>query len=302
MTTRQPTGDVPRTWYACRLGSWPWAAPGSTSRRHPSSRCRSTRCGGTPLVTNAAFAAFIAETGHVTVPEQPRDPADFPGAQPALLVPGSQVSTQTRASVPLTDWTQWWRWQDGAQWRRPDGPGSSWHDIPDHPGVHVGWEDAAAHAAWAGKALPTEAEWEHAARGGLVGADYAGGEELHPGQMIHVAGPLPVAQRRLTRSPPHLSRGVVPAERVRALRHGRQRVGVDPPLLTATHAESAEPPAGRAVLRGVVGAARDLPDGHQGWVAPVLAPLLPAVPTRRQAGPRGPRHHLPHRVPLRRPR
>ena len=103
------------------------------------------------LVTNAAFAAFIAETGHVTVPEQPRDPADFPGAQPALLVPGSQVSTQTRASVPLTDWTQWWRWQDGAQWRRPDGPGSSWHDIPDHPGVHVGWEDAAAHAAWAGR-------------------------------------------------------------------------------------------------------------------------------------------------------
>ena len=131
-------------------------------------------------VTNAQFAAFVAETGHVTVPELPLDPADFPGADPDLLVPGSQVFTETPGPVPLHDWTQWWRWQEGAQWRQPDGPGSDWRDRTDHPVVHVGWEDAVAYAAWAGQDLPTEAEWEHAARGGLVGADYAWGDELAP--------------------------------------------------------------------------------------------------------------------------
>ena len=131
-------------------------------------------------VTNAQFATFVEATGHVTVPELPLDPADFPGADPDLLVPGSQVFTETLGPVPLHDWTQWWRWQEGAQWRQPDGPGSDWRDRTDHPVVHVGWEDAVAYAAWAGQDLPTEAEWEHAARGGLGGADYAWGDELAP--------------------------------------------------------------------------------------------------------------------------
>ena len=131
-------------------------------------------------VTNAEFARFVEETGHVTVAEVAPDPADFPGADPALLVPGSQVFTQTDGPVPLDDWTRWWRWQPDASWRAPQGPGSSWREVPDHPVVHVGWADATAYARWAGRDLPTEAEWEYAARGGLQGKEYAWGEEPAP--------------------------------------------------------------------------------------------------------------------------
>jgi formylglycine-generating enzyme required for sulfatase activity len=149
-------------------------------------------------VTNAEFARFVEETGHQTVAEIAPDAADFPGADPALLVPGSQVFTQTPGPVHLGDWTQWWRWQPGAQWRAPQGPGSSWTDIPDHPVVHVGWEDATAYARWAGKDLATEAEWEHAARGGLEGRDYgwdaAYADQLSPGGVVLAdtwQGPFP---------------------------------------------------------------------------------------------------------------
>ena len=131
-------------------------------------------------VTNAEFAAFVEQTGHLTVAEIAPDAADFPGADPALLVPGSQVFTQTPGPVRLDDWTQWWRWQPEASWRAPQGPGSTWEDIPDHPVVHVGWSDATAYARWVGKDLPTETEWEYAARGGLRGRDYAWGDELTP--------------------------------------------------------------------------------------------------------------------------
>lgn len=146
------------------------------------------------LVTNAEFARFVAATGHVTVAEVSPSLADFPDADPALLVPGSQVFTQAPGPVQLTDWTQWWRWQEGAQWRHPQGRGSDWEALPDHPVVHVGWEDASAYAAWAGKDLPTEAEWEHAARGGLEAADYAWGSELSPGGAVLAntwQGPFP---------------------------------------------------------------------------------------------------------------
>ncbi|TCI97702.1 formylglycine-generating enzyme family protein [Aeromicrobium sp. IC_218] len=132
-------------------------------------------------VTNERFAEFVAATGHVTVAERELDPADFPGADPAMLVPGSQVFTQPPGPVPLTDWTRWWRWQPGAQWRHPEGPGSTWTDRPDHPVVHVGWEDALAYARWTGKDLATEAEWEHAAQGGRPPQDFAWGDELAPG-------------------------------------------------------------------------------------------------------------------------
>ena len=145
-------------------------------------------------VTNAEFARFVAETEHVTIAEIAPDPADFPGADPALLVPGSQVFTQTAGPVHLGDWTQWWRWQPDASWRAPQGPGSSWETIADHPVVHVGWEDASAYARWAGKDLATEFEWEHAARGGLVGRDFAWGDELSPGGAVLAdtwRGPFP---------------------------------------------------------------------------------------------------------------
>ena len=132
-------------------------------------------------VTNAEFARFVAETGHVTFAEVAPDPRDYPGMDPALAQPGSAVFEQPARVAGLRDIGQWWRWRIGANWRRPLGPGSSLEGLDDHPVVHVAHADAAAYAAWAGKALPTEAEWEFAARGGLEGADYAWGGELAPG-------------------------------------------------------------------------------------------------------------------------
>ena len=131
-------------------------------------------------VTNAQFAEFVAATGYVTVAERELDPAEFPGADPADLVPGSLVFTPTDGPVDLRDWRQWWRWVPGAQWRHPFGPDSSIDDRLDHPVVHVSFEDASAYAAWAGRRLPTEAEWEYAARGGLADAEYAWGDEREP--------------------------------------------------------------------------------------------------------------------------
>lgn len=146
-------------------------------------------------VTNGEFARFVEETGHVTVAEVAPDPADFPGADPALLVAGSQVFTQTDGPVHLGDWTRWWRWQPGASWRVPQGPdGPGWEQLRDHPVVHVGWADATAYARWAGKELPTEVQWEHAARGGLRGRDFAWGDELSPGGALMAntwQGPFP---------------------------------------------------------------------------------------------------------------
>nr|WP_249186328.1 formylglycine-generating enzyme family protein [Microbacterium paraoxydans] len=131
-------------------------------------------------VTNREYARFVDETGYVTVAERPMDPADYPGVHPDDLVPGAMVFTPTPGPVDLRDWRQWWRWEPGAFWRRPSGPGSSIDDRLDHPVVHVAFADAAAYAAWAGKRLPTEAEWEWAARGGLVGARFAWGDETRP--------------------------------------------------------------------------------------------------------------------------
>lgn len=146
-------------------------------------------------VTNAEFSRFVDATGHVTVAEVAPDPADFPGADPAMLVAGSQVFTQTDRPVHLGDWTQWWRWQPGASWRAPQGPdGPAWTDLLDHPVVHVGWADASAYARWAEKELPTETEWEYAARGGLTGRDFAWGDELSPGGAVLAntwQGPFP---------------------------------------------------------------------------------------------------------------
>lgn len=132
-------------------------------------------------VTNAQFAAFVAATGYVTVAERQPTPEEFPGAPPEALVAGSIVFTPTDAPVPLDRFDRWWRWAPGANWRHPDGPGSGLEGRENHPVVHVCWEDAAAYARWAGKRLPTAAEWEFAARGGRAGERYAWGDELKPG-------------------------------------------------------------------------------------------------------------------------
>ena len=132
-------------------------------------------------VTNGDFARFVRATGHVTLAERAPAAADYPDAQPDLLVPASSVFRKPRHPVDLSDAYQWWSWVPGADWRHPRGPQSSIKSLADHPVVHVAAEDAAAYADWAGKDLPTEAEWERAARGGLEGAEYAWGDELTPG-------------------------------------------------------------------------------------------------------------------------
>lgn len=147
----------------------------------PTHRVRVDRFAIDPFpVTNEQFASFVAETSYVTVAERPLDPGDFPGAPPANLVPGSLVFTPTPGPVNLRHISQWWTWTPGACWSRPEGAGSSIADRLDHPVVHVAHEDARAFAAWTGASLPTEAEWEFAARGGLDGAEFTWGSRARP--------------------------------------------------------------------------------------------------------------------------
>ena len=132
-------------------------------------------------VTNAQFARFVAATGYQTVAERPLDPKDFPDVPLDVLQPGSAVFTPPSAAVNLHNHLQWWSYVPGASWRQPEGPGSGIQGRESEPVVHIAYEDAEAFAKWAGKRLPTEAEWEYAARGGNVGSKYYWGDELKPG-------------------------------------------------------------------------------------------------------------------------
>ena len=140
------------------------------------------------MVTNAQFRRFVEATGYVTVAERKPDweelkkqlPPGTPKPSEEVLTAGSGVFEPTKGPVDFSDWSEWWRWQPGADWRHPGGPGTSIEDQDDHPVVQVAWEDAVAYAKWAEKRLPTEAEYEFAARGGLDGKRFTWGDELNP--------------------------------------------------------------------------------------------------------------------------
>ncbi len=140
------------------------------------------------LVTNAEFQKFVEKTGYVTTAEQKPEweelkkqlPPDTPRPDDSLLVPGSLVFTPPDHAVPLHHLNAWWSWVKGANWRHPEGPESDLTGRDNHPVVHVSWDDANAYAKWVGKRLPTEAEWEYAARGGLEGKRFPWGDEFKP--------------------------------------------------------------------------------------------------------------------------
>lgn len=149
-------------------------------------------------VTNAQFEKFVSATGYVTIAERTPTKEEFPTAPPENLVSGSVVFTRTPGAVPLNNHFQWWRYEPGANWRHPEGPASTIDGRGKYPVVHIAYDDAIAYAKWAGKRLPTEAEWEFAARGGVEGLLYAWGNEFRPGGKFMAntyQGPFPVKDK-----------------------------------------------------------------------------------------------------------
>lgn len=136
-------------------------------------------------VTNERFHEFVASTGYQTIAERVPTLEEYPDALPEMLVSGSVVFDQPAGQVDLRNHYNWWTWVSGANWQHPEGPNSNLEGRESHPVLHVAWDDVQAYANWAGKDLPTEAEWERAGRGGLENLSYAWGEQLAPeGRML----------------------------------------------------------------------------------------------------------------------
>ena len=193
-------------------------------------------------VTNEEFRKFVDATKHVTSAERAPNPDDYPGAKPELLVPASVVFQKPKQRVSLNDCYQWWTYIPGANWRHPEGPASSLKGRAKHPVVQLAYEDVEAYAKWIGKELPTEAEWEFAARGGLAGAEFVWGDEFTPGGK-HMAntwqGEFPWQNLKEDGFEGIAPVGSFPAERLWTLRHGRQCLGVDHGLVFRTRQDHA---------------------------------------------------------------
>jgi formylglycine-generating enzyme required for sulfatase activity len=181
-------------------------------------------------VTAAEFRRFVRDTGYITAAERPLDAADYPDVDPELLVPGALVFRKSAGPVDLNDVQNWWEYVQGASWKRPGGPGTTINGRDRHPVVQVAFEDAEAYAAWAGKELPTEAEWE------FCSARRAGRGRLRLGPRTlprwqgygqYLARRIPLAEPEVGRFRSHVAGRLLSAQRVWALRRDRQRLGVD---------------------------------------------------------------------------
>ena len=253
-------------------------------------------------VTNHQFAEFVSATGYKTVAERPLDPADFPGAPAENLKPGSMVFTMTKGPVDLRHLSQWWRWTPGASWRHPAGPGSSLDGRGERPVVHVAYEDAEAYATWAGRSLPTEVEWEWAARGGLDGATFVWGDEPEqPGERLanYWHGDFPWRHEPGYGST--ASVGSFPANGYGLHDMAGNVWEWTTDWWTAHHRVAAAQPAADdgGQLRPRAAAVPHPAQDDQGRLLPVRRQLLPALPTRRPATADGRHRHEPHRLPLR---
>ncbi len=261
-------------------------------------------------VTNRQFAQFVAATGHVTLAEKPADPADYPGADPTLLLPSSVVLVPPTGAVDTGNIYNWWQYLAGADWRHPRGPGSSLEGLDDHPVVHVAFADALAYATWAGKELPSEAEWEYASKGGSDATEFPWGDELVPDGRFMAntwQGEFPWENQMLDGFEFTAPVGSFPAQRFRPLRHDRKRVGMDRRLVPGPrpHPEDllhAGKPAWRRTRREHRPAGRRAHSAsrHERWLARVRAQLLPSLPAGCAHG--ATRRHIdePRRVSLHR--
>ena len=263
-------------------------------------------------VTNADFAAFVAATGYVTFAERPPDPALYPGARAGAADARQRRVPHAESPVRPRDLRDWWNYVPGADWRHPDGPGSTIAGREHEPVVHVAFEDAAAYAAWAGKDLPTEAEWEFAARGGLDGAAYCWGDEFTPDGTLdgqYLAGRIPLAEPGTGRVRGARAGRLVPANGYGLYDMAGNVWEWTNDWYAAGHpARSAASRAARRAIRAVrrgtelrshsARAARRA-QGDQGRLVSLRAELLPALSAGRAPPADDRHHHLPHRLPLR---